>query len=112
MANEIAAFPVGRAATFFKWRYHKVHISNSIRPSMPISAPLKKCKKVHLSPCNATANVLYYSALRQQGTTLTTKTRTKKMNYENNGEVINLGRITTITTLVMAAIAVLAVLNV
>lgn len=34
------------------------------------------------------------------------------MNYENNGEVINLGRITTITSLVMAAIAVLAVLNV
>ena len=43
--------------------------------------------------------------------TRTTK-RTKTMNYENNGEVINLKRITTITSLVMAAIAVLAVLNV
>ena len=43
--------------------------------------------------------------------TRTTK-RTKKMDYENNGEIITLGRITTITALVMAAIAVLAVLNV
>lgn len=76
------------------------------------STILGKIKKFICPPCKATANVLYCSALRQQGTTRTTKTRTKKMNYENNGEVINLGRITTITTLVMAAIAVLAVLNV
>lgn len=34
------------------------------------------------------------------------------MNYENKVEIINLGRITTITSLVMAAIAVLAVVNV
>lgn len=79
---------------------------------MPFSATLKKDKKVHLPPCNAHGIVIYYVALRQQGTTRTTKTRTKKMNYENNGEVFNLGRITTITSLVMAAIAVLAVVNV
>lgn len=79
----------------------------------PLDSPLQgKIKNIHLPTCKATAGMLYYPALRQQGPTRTTKTRTKTMNNGNNGEIFNLGRITTLTSLVMAAIAVLAVLNV